>query len=164
MTDEFVILSVTKNLVVEARSFAKPAQDDRILGDIKNKMDKPLKELTVIFKALADRNRLRIIKILQERPLCVCEIREVLGISQPAVSRHLNILKNAGLIEDEKDGVWTNCRLPGSFAKEPVSAILKYLESRGEEDGLIISDRRKVNRVDRKVICARKSRDGSRRL
>ena len=124
-------------------------------------MNKPLKELTVIFKALADRNRLRIIKILQERPLCVCEIREVLGISQPAVSRHLNILKNAGLIEDEKNGVWTNCRLPKIIKNEPVSVILKYLEPRGEEDGLIISDRRKVTRVDRKAICARKSRSGN---
>ena len=123
-------------------------------------MNKPLKELAEIFKAMADRNRLRIIKILQKRPLCVCEIREVLGISQPAVSRHLNILKNAGLIEDEKDGVWTNCRLPRSFENENVSAILKYFEPRGEEDGLIISDRRKVTRVDRKVICARKSRSG----
>ena len=123
-------------------------------------MNKPLKELTVIFKALADRNRLRIIKILQERPLCVCEIREVLGISQPAVSRHLNILKNAGLIEDEKNGVWTNCRLPKIIKNEPVSVILKYLKPRGEEDGLIISDRLKVTRVDRKTICARKSRSG----
>ena len=127
-------------------------------------MNKPLKELTVIFKALADRNRLRIIKILQERPLCVCEIREVLGISQPAVSRHVNILKNAGLIEDEKDGVWTNCRLSKGVGNEYVSQILKYLESRGKEDGLIISDRRKVIRVDRKAICARKFRKGSRRL
>ena len=127
-------------------------------------MDKSLKELTVIFKALADRNRIRIIKMLQQKPLCVCEIREVLGISQPAVSRHLNILKNAGLIEDEKDGVWTNCRLPKSFTSEPVSAILKYLRPRGEEDGLIISDRKKVLNVDRTAICARKSRKGSRRL
>ena len=127
-------------------------------------MSNSLKELTVIFKALADRNRFRIIKILQKRPLCVCEIREVLGISQPAVSRHLNILKNAGLIEDEKDGVWTNCRLSEIIKNEPVSAILKYLESYGEEDRLIISDRRKVTRVDRKTICARKFRKGSRRL
>ena len=124
-------------------------------------MNKSLKELTKIFKALADRNRIRIIKILQQKPLCVCEIREVMGISQPAVSRHLNILKNAGLIEDEKDGVWTNCRLSKSFKNKDVSAILKYLQARGEGDSLIISDRRKVSRVDRKVICAQKSRSGN---
>ncbi len=124
----------------------------------KTQMDKPLKELTKIFKALADRNRIRIIKMLQQKPLCVCEIREVLDISQPAVSRHLNIMKNAGLIEDEKDGVWTNCRLPESFTNKDVSAILKYLGPQGEEDILIISDRKKVLNVDRNTICVRRSR------
>ena len=125
-------------------------------------MNSSLKELTVIFKVLGDQNRFRIVKMLQKRPLCVCEIREVLGISQPAVSRHLNLLKNVGLIEDEKDGVWTNCRLPKFFKNKYVSQILKYLEPRGEEDSLIITDHRKVTRVDRKAICARKSRSGKR--
>ena len=81
-------------------------------------MNNSLRELTKIFKALGDLNRFRIVKMLQKRPLCVCEIREVLGISQPAVSRSLNILKNAGLVEDEKDGVWTNCRLPKIIQNE----------------------------------------------
>jgi ArsR family transcriptional regulator len=118
-------------------------------------MNNSLRELIGIFKALADRNRLRIIKMLQKRPLCVCEIREVLGISQPAVSRHLNILKNAGLVEIEKDGIWTNCRL-SKVKNGYVSEILKYLQSRGREDDLIISDYRQLSRVDRKIICARK--------
>ena len=126
-------------------------------------MNNSLRELTRIFKALGDRNRFRIVKMLQKRPLCVCEIREVLGISQPAVSRHLNILKNAGLLEDEKDGVWTNCRLPKIIQNESVAAILKYLEFRGDEDGRIISDCRKVSDVNRKEICARKFRPGKKK-
>ena len=121
-------------------------------------MNNSLKELTKIFKALGDRNRFRIIKMLQKKPLCVCEIREVLGISQPAVSRHLNILKNAGLIEDEKRGIWTNCRLPEIIKNESVAAILKYLKFRGNKDGRIILDCRKVSRVNRKEICARKGK------
>ena len=123
-------------------------------------MNNSLKELTKIFKALGDRNRFRIVKMLQKRPLCVCEIREVLGISQPAVSRSLNILKNAGLVEDEKDGVWTNCRLPEIIKNESITAILKYLEFRGNKDGRIILDCRKVYYVNRKDICARKFRTG----
>src|SRR5450830_775574 len=123
-------------------------------------MTNSLRELTKIFKALGDRNRFRIVKMLQKRPLCVCEIREVLGISQPAVSRSLNILKNAGLVEDEKDGVWTNCRLPKIMQNESVTAILKYLEFRGNKDDRIILDCRKVFCVNRKDICARKFRPG----
>lgn len=121
-------------------------------------MNNSLRELTIIFKALGDRNRFRIVKMLQKRPLCVCEIRDVLGISQPAVSRSLNILKNAGLIEDEKVGVWTNCRLPIIIQNESITAILKYLELRGNKDGRIILDCRKVSCVNRKDICARKFR------
>lgn len=121
-------------------------------------MNNSLKELTKIFKALGDRNRFRIVKMLQKRPLCVCEIKEVLGISQPAVSRHLSILKNAGLIEDEKSGIWTNCRLPEIIKNELVAAILKYLELRGNKDGRIILDCRKVSGVNRKDICARKGK------
>jgi ArsR family transcriptional regulator len=123
-------------------------------------MNNSLRELTQIFKTLGDRNRFRIVKMLQKRSLCVCEIREVLDISQPAVSRHLNILKNAGLIEDEKYGIWTNCRIPKIIKNESVSAILKYLEFRGNEDVRIILDCRKVFCVNRKDICARKFRSG----
>jgi ArsR family transcriptional regulator, arsenate/arsenite/antimonite-responsive transcriptional repressor len=126
-------------------------------------MNNSLRELTGVFKALGDRNRFRIVKMLQKRPLCVCEIREVLGISQPAVSRHLNILKNAGLLEDKKVGIWTNCRLPEIIKNEPVSAILKYLEYRGNKDGRIILDGRKVSCVNRKNICARKFRTGKKK-
>ena len=126
-------------------------------------MNNSLKELTVIFKALGDQNRFRIVKMLQRRSLCVCEIREILGISQPAVSRHLNILKNAGLLEDEKIGIWTNCRLPGSIKNEPVSAILKYLQYRGDKDDRIAGDCRKLFYVDRKDICFKKFRSGKAR-
>ena len=126
-------------------------------------MNNSLKELTVIFKALGDQNRFRIVKMLEKRPLCVCEIREVLGISQPAVSRHVNILKNAGLLEDKKVGIWTNCRLPKIIKNEPVSAILKYLEYHSNKDGRIISDCRKVSCVNRKDICARKFRSGKKK-
>ena len=125
-------------------------------------MNNSLRELTRIFKALGDRNRFRIVKMLQKRPLCVCEIREVLGISQPAVSRQLYILKNAGLVEDEKDGIWTNCRIPKIIKNESITAILKYLEYRGNKDGRIISDCRKVSDVNRKDICARRFRLGKR--
>ena len=59
-----------------------------------------------IFKALGDENRLRILLMLRQRPLCVCEIHEVLDIALSTLSAHLKHMKNTGLIEDEKDGRW----------------------------------------------------------
>jgi ArsR family transcriptional regulator, arsenate/arsenite/antimonite-responsive transcriptional repressor len=57
-----------------------------------------------ILKALSDHGRLRILKILEHKSLCVCEITELIGLATSTISAHLNILKNAGLIKDEKDG------------------------------------------------------------
>ena len=59
------------------------------------------------FKALADETRLRILKLLSRRELCVCQIVEVLGIGQSKASRHLAHLKNARVVTDRRDGLWT---------------------------------------------------------
>ena len=63
-----------------------------------------MKELEQYFKALADRNRLRILNLLLHGELCVCDIQFVLEASQPNVSRHLAYLKNSGLVLDRRDG------------------------------------------------------------
>src|SRR5512140_813173 len=66
---------------------------------------------TNIFRALDDPNRLRILKMLEAGELCLCEVREVLNLSSSSVSKHLTILRDAGLILDRKDGRWVNFRL-----------------------------------------------------
>lgn len=68
-------------------------------------------ELIVILKALADKTRLRMLHLLKERELCVCEIEEVLGIQQSNASRHLDKLRNAGLVCWEKRAQWVYYRL-----------------------------------------------------
>ena len=62
-------------------------------------------------KALADDSRVRIIWMLEERPLCVCEIQAVLGLAQSSVSRHLQLLEEAGYIVSERRGSWKDYRL-----------------------------------------------------
>jgi len=59
-----------------------------------------------VFKALGDENRLRILCMLSERNLCVCEINAVLNVSMSTISSHLKILRNAGLVSSTKDGRW----------------------------------------------------------
>jgi DNA-binding transcriptional ArsR family regulator len=62
--------------------------------------------ITNALKALSDETRLRIINLLYEKELCVCDIIETLGISQTKASRHLSYLKNAGLVSDRKHAQW----------------------------------------------------------
>lgn len=111
-----------------------------------------LKEMNKILAALAEPNRLRILMMLQTRPLAVCEIREVLGLSFSTVSKHLAILREAGLIDFEKDGKWVNYRfvpeLP-EIARDWLPSVLKNIAS----DPQIESDREKILNVDKFKIC-----------
>ncbi|MDD3622575.1 MAG: metalloregulator ArsR/SmtB family transcription factor [Methanofollis sp.] len=68
--------------------------------------DEALETLSGRFKALADPMRLRILILLAPGPLCVCVIRETLGIADSRLSYHLNVLKKAGLIAGEPQGTW----------------------------------------------------------
>ncbi|MGD8542738.1 MAG: metalloregulator ArsR/SmtB family transcription factor, partial [Desulfobacteraceae bacterium] len=64
-----------------------------------------------VMKALSDPNRVKIVKLLQRRVLCVCEIQTALGLAQSTASKHLRILEEAGLVRFTKDGLWVNYRL-----------------------------------------------------
>lgn len=77
-------------------------------------------DIVYILKALADENRIRILNILKDNELCVCDIETVLGIKQSNTSRHLNRLKIAGIIDSEKKSQWVYYRLKDeTFAKFP---------------------------------------------
>jgi ArsR family transcriptional regulator len=72
------------------------------------------RELLKVFKALSDETRLRILKLLERGAVCVCDIVAVLGTSQPRVSFHIAVLKDAGLVRDRKAGRWTHYSLDDS--------------------------------------------------
>ncbi|MCF8239835.1 MAG: metalloregulator ArsR/SmtB family transcription factor [Melioribacteraceae bacterium] len=107
-----------------------------------------------IFKSLSDPNRLRILKMLQISPLCVCEITEILGLSTSTVSQHLNILKKSGFIEEKRDGRWINYSINFHHDDERITAILTSLDFWiGDFEQLEI-DREKIKTVDRhNILC-----------
>ncbi len=63
-----------------------------------------MKDFVKVMKALSDPNRIRIIKLLQHKVMCVCELQAVLGIAQPTVSKHLKVLEEADLVYFKKMG------------------------------------------------------------
>ena len=65
-----------------------------------------MKNLLRVTKALSDANRVRVVKLLEDRALCVCELQQVLGLAQPTVSSHMRILEEAGLVNKERQGTW----------------------------------------------------------
>jgi ArsR family transcriptional regulator len=67
-----------------------------------------MKDFIKVMKALSDPNRVKIVKMLQHKLMCVCELQEALQIAQSSVSKHLKILEEAGLVDYKKDGLWVN--------------------------------------------------------
>lgn len=108
-----------------------------------------------IFKALSDKNRLRILKMLQKKFLCVCEITEVLQLATSTVSQHLSILNEAGFIIERKDGKWVNYAINPKPSEPRISKILKSLDFWITNEQVIIEDLQKVETIDRNKICSR---------
>jgi len=112
-----------------------------------------MENLTKILKALSDTNRIRILKMLEKRALCVCEITSVLELANSTVSQHLSVLKEAGLITDEKEGKWVNYRLVSSpesiYNAELMHLVKKWLA----DDQTIRNDIKKLETTDRNNLC-----------
>jgi ArsR family transcriptional regulator, arsenate/arsenite/antimonite-responsive transcriptional repressor len=73
-------------------------------------------ELENVFKALADKTRLRILALLGNNEVCVCHIHDSLGLPQPTVSRHLAYLRKSGLVAARRDGVWMHYQVSTSLS------------------------------------------------
>lgn len=63
------------------------------------------------FRALGDETRWRIVRLVMDRALCVCELADILGMPQSSVSSHVQIIRKAGLLESERCGKWTYFRI-----------------------------------------------------
>jgi len=100
-------------------------------------------ELELIFKALADNTRLRIINLLADDELCVCSCVEVLRTNQPKISRHLAYLRRAGLVAARRDGKWTHYRLTQP-SDAHVARIFSELRERLATDPQMQSDRARL--------------------
>jgi len=103
---------VSKRLARLIKSGICPAEDaSKYSDELKQLADEIADSKTAdkqsrLFKALADETRLRIVKLLEVREMCVCEVMIALGLTQPTASHHLGLLENAGLVKDRKEGKW----------------------------------------------------------
>ena len=114
-----------------------------------------MKKFTEVMKALSDPNRVKILKMLQHRSMCVCELRELLEVSQPTVSKHLKILERAGLVNSKKDGLWVDYFLSDGSESPYAGSLLGNLRhwmEADEEISRMVNRLPFINRVD---ICKR---------
>ena len=107
------------------------------------------------FKALSDKNRLRILKLLQIRSLCVCEITEILGFSAPTISNHLSVLVEAGFLRSEKDGRWVHYHLIQNPPNAEVASLLPLLHFWLNDDDQVKADRIRLKTVCKEDLCSK---------
>jgi len=113
-----------------------------------------MRYLVKIFKALSDTNRIRILKMLQVRPLCVCEISDVLCLANSTVSKHLSILKDTDFITDRKENKWVIYSLNRTTLENYVRDIIPLMQEWLPNDSTVRRDVDKVLYVDRNILCS----------
>lgn len=108
-----------------------------------------LKEMETFFLALANKTRLRLLNLMRENEVCVCFFTEVLGESQPKISRHLAYLRNAGLVSARREGKWMHYKIeiPDNFYAAQI--LQNTLEGLREKDEMREDYEKLVN-----VCCA----------
>lgn len=112
-----------------------------------------VKDFVKVMKALSDPNRVKIIKMLQHKSMCVCEIQAALGVAQPTASKHLKLLEDAGLVNYQKDGVWVNYHLDSGDSSPYVATILGNLRHWLEDDPEVAPLLEQLPSIRREEIC-----------
>ncbi len=117
-----------------------------------------MEQVVAITRALSDPNRVRVLMMLDQGELCVCQIIEVLGLAPSTVSKHMAILRQAGLVSSRKEGRWIHFSLAGRDAAKPIRDILNWTRTGLAEDATVAADHKKLNKtlkIDRESLCQR---------
>ena len=106
-----------------------------------------MRSLELALKAAGDPTRTRILKMLEGGGLCVCQVQAVLGLAPSTVSKHLAILKTAGLVKDQRDGKWIAYALTADEQNPFARAVLAMLRGPLDRDPVVAADRKRLREV-----------------
>jgi DNA-binding transcriptional ArsR family regulator len=112
-----------------------------------------------VMKAVADPTRVRILKILEGGELCVCQVIAVIALGQSTISKHLFLLKSAGLVKDRRDRKWIYYSLDREHASSYAARALRNLRGWLNDDPVVMKDRERTalaRAIGPVAICARR--------
>lgn len=105
-----------------------------------------MREVLLITKALSDESRLRALVAVKNGELCLCQIIQVLGLSPATVSKHMDVLERAGLVQRRRQGKWRYYALSDG-ATEAATSALKWVLEQLRKDPRITEDARRTRKV-----------------
>ena len=108
-----------------------------------------MREIVKTFKALSDDTRLRILNLLMERECCVCEVMQVLDISQSKASRHLSALYDAGFLQLRRKGLWSEYYIDKSSMKKYCIDLIKAADEALADEEIASRDRERLRKAER---------------
>ncbi len=108
-----------------------------------------MKEFIRVMKALSDPTRVKILKILEKRLMCVCEIQTAIGVAQSTTSKNLKLLEDAGLVESQKDGLWVNYTLADGRQSPYAASLLGNLRHWLNDEQDISTIMGSIDQIDR---------------
>ncbi len=115
-----------------------------------------MRDIAVLMKAMSEGNRLRIINaLMHQEEMCACQIVELLDVSGATISRHMDVLMRAGLVESRKEGKWVHYSLASPGSADPV---LEWLRERFQGSPRAMNDLRvleKITALDREALCGK---------
>lgn len=107
-----------------------------------------MNKLEQIVKALADKTRLRMVNLIMNRELCVCQMQVLLDMSQPRISRHAHILSDAGIIKQRKDGQ----RVFYSISHiDELDSMMDYLKEQFNNESVYRDDKKKLKKISEQL-------------
>jgi ArsR family transcriptional regulator, arsenate/arsenite/antimonite-responsive transcriptional repressor len=106
-----------------------------------------MRDFELAMKAVGDPTRTRILKLLENGGLCVCQVQAVLGLAPSTVSKHLTILKIAGLVEDQRNGKWIEYGLTDESRNPHAKPVLDLLHGMLDKDPAVLADRKRLREI-----------------
>jgi DNA-binding transcriptional ArsR family regulator len=114
--------------------------------------ERVVREFLSITKALSDESRLRALLTVKDGELCLCQIIEVLGLSPSTVSKHMNVLQQAGLVRRRKEGKWHFYRLADGEASRVARGALSWALDELKADPRVREDSRRIRDVRSRAL------------
>jgi ArsR family transcriptional regulator, arsenate/arsenite/antimonite-responsive transcriptional repressor len=111
-----------------------------------------MNEVLLPLKALSEEIRIRIVLLLLDREACVCELMEVFGMAQSKLSHHLLMLRDAGILQDEKRGKWNYYRINTKILTPVNTELLSSISRWLSDDTIVEKDRRMLAKVNKCIV------------